>query len=85
MISGTARFEALSVLLDGGLRTLGVSWRMSEKHLAQALSSLRGVVGSPMVFGSRLLPPIFSQQDTPRGVVGSPVVFGSRLLPPIFS
>ena len=56
VLQGGLYFEAVSLLLDGGLRSVAAVWRMSSERVAVAESRLRLVVGPPAVFGASALP-----------------------------
>ena len=62
VLCGSARHEALRVLLDGGLRELAVEWRLELRHVLEAEERLRAVVGPDIIFGSSRLPPLFEDR-----------------------
>jgi hypothetical protein len=51
LLYGTLRFEALTLLRDGGLTTLGNGWSWPEDRIAEALHTILGLIGAgPALF-----------------------------------
>ena len=56
VLQGTACYEGVSALLQGGLRAVAAAWRMDPERVADAEARLSLVVGPPAIVGGAAVP-----------------------------